>query len=216
MDTVTIVLADDHDIVREGIARLLETFGNINVVGQADNGLDAVQLARDIRPDIVILDITMPKMLGVEAIREIRRDSPDSKIIVLSMHNKERYVRDCMINGASAYLLKQSAVHELQNAIDYVLKDQYYLSPVISKGVIQSWLAGSTSRDSGTGILTTREREILKLLAEGNSNRAIAELLHISPKTVETHRHRINEKLELGNITDLVRYALKEGVISVD
>ncbi len=214
MDKITVVLADDHDLVREGIARLVESFGNIEIVGQAGDGHEAVILAREKKPDIMLLDIAMPKLLGVEAISEIKDVSPLTKVIVLSMHNKERYIKDCMRNGAAAYLLKESAVHELKYAIEHVMKDQIFLSPAISRNVVKDWLTDAKTAYSA-GPLTVREREVLKLLAEGHSNKEIAAMLFISPKTVETHRYRINEKLNLGSVADLVRYAIKEGLISV-
>ncbi|MBN1465897.1 response regulator transcription factor [candidate division KSB1 bacterium] len=215
MQKLKLILADDHRIVREGIAHLLESFGNIEIVGQAGDGHEAVLLSARLQPDILILDISMPKLLGVDVIKEVRLRSARTKIIVLSMHNKERYIKDCLRNGASAYLLKESAVNELKNAIDCVLGDQIYLSSVISRDAVQGWL----SPDSGaamTSPLTARETQVLKLLAEGHSSKEIAGLLFISPKTVETHRHRLNEKLKLGNIAGLVRYAVKEGLISVE
>lgn len=214
MSNIKVLLADDHQIVREGIAHLLENLGDMDIVGQAGDGHEAVKLTTELQPDILILDITMPKLRGVEVITEVQTKSPKTKIIVLSMHNKEMYIKECMRNGASAYLLKESAVNELKNAIDYVLNGQVYLSPAISKGVVQDWLAPKSTE--GAGPLTVREKEILKLLAEGHSNKEIAAMLFISPKTVETHRHRINEKLHLGNVADLVRYAIKEGLVSVD
>lgn len=214
MDNLKVILADDHQIVREGIAHLLESFGNMDIVGQAGDGHEAVKLSAELQPDILILDITMPKMRGVEVITEVRSQSPKTKIIILSMHNKEIYIKECMKNGASAYLLKESAVNELKSAVDYVMNDQIYLSPAISKGVVQDWLAPKEHADSSP--LTVREKEILKLLAEGHSNKEIAAMLFISPKTVETHRHRINEKLNLGNVADLVRYAIKEGLVSIE
>jgi DNA-binding NarL/FixJ family response regulator len=214
MDNLKIILADDHQIVREGIAHLLESFGNMEIVAQAGDGHEAVRVTTELQPDILILDITMPKLRGVEVISEVKTKSPKTKIIILSMHNKEMYIKECMKNGASAYLLKESAVNELKSAIDYVLNDQIYLSPAISKGVVRDWIAPK-AQDSASP-LTVREKEILKLLAEGHSNKEIAAMLFISPKTVETHRHRINEKLNLGNVADLVRYAIKEGLVSLD
>ncbi len=214
MNKITVVLADDHDLVREGIARLVESFGDIEIIGQAGDGYEAIVLAREKKPDIMLLDITMPKLRGVEAISEIKNVSPLTKVIVLSMHNKERYIKDCMRNGASAYLLKESAVHELKYAIAHVMKDQIFLSPAISRNVVKDWLTDAKT-DPSAGPLTVREREVLKLLAEGHSNKEIAAMLFISPKTVETHRYRINEKLKLGSVADLVRYAIKEGLISV-
>ena len=171
-------------------------------------------LARDKKPDIILLDIAMPKLRGVEAISEIKKVAPGTKIIVISMHDKERYIKDCLRNGASAYLLKMSAVHELKYAIEYVMKGQVYLSPAISKSVVEGWLAEPKAA-AFKNPLTVREREILKLLAEGYSNKEIAAMLFISPKTVETHRHRVKEKLNLGSVADLVRYAIKEGLITV-
>lgn len=214
MQTITVVLADDHAIVREGIARLVESFGNIEIIGQAGDGFETIIQAKEKKPDVMLLDITMPKMNGVEVISEIKKVSPRTKIIVVSMHDKERYIKDCMRNGASAYLLKASAVHELKDAIGYVMKNQVFLSPSISQNVINDWLTNSGAA-SPKSVLTVREREVLKLLAEGYSNKQVASMLFISPKTVETHRHRINEKLKLGSVADLVRYAAREGLITI-
>lgn len=217
MSKTRIVLADDHKLVREGIAHLLESFGEIEIVGQASDGQEAIKIVKNTQPDIAILDISMPKLRGIEAISEIKNVAPSTLIIILSMFSKEKYIKDSLRNGASAYLLKESAAQELYDAVYYVKKGQIYLSPAISKNIVQGWLRDSSSSDNiGQNILTTREGEILKLLAEGYSNKEIAGMLFISPKTVETHRHRINEKLELGNIADLVRYAIKEGFISID
>lgn len=214
MHNLKLVLADDHRIVREGIAHLLQSFGTIEIVGQAGDGHEAVLLSTSLQPDILILDISMPKMLGVDVIREVRSRSPRTKIIVLSMHNRERYIKDCLRHGASAYLLKESAVNDLKSAIECVLDDQVYLSPMISRSVVQEGHSPDTAALSNP--LTAREKQVLKLLAEGHSNKEIAAILYISPKTVETHRHRLNAKLKLGNIADLVRYALREGLISVE
>ncbi len=214
MDSIKVVLADDHHIVREGIAHLLASHDQFEVVDQAGDGHEAVKKVTQLKPDVLILDITMPKMRGVEVISEALSASPQTKVIILSMHNKDIYIKECMRNGASAYLLKESAVNELVHAIDVVMKGQIYLSPTISKGVVQDWLSPKASDESGP--LTVREKEVLKLLAEGHTNKEIAAMLFISPKTVETHRHRINEKLKLGNVTDLVRYAIKEEMITIE
>jgi len=210
----TIALVDDHDLVREGIARLVESFGNFEIVGQAGDGQAAIILAREKKPDLMLLDVTMPKMRGVEAIVEIKKASSHTKIIILSMHSKEQYIKDCMRNGASAYLLKESAVFELKYAIEQVMMGKLYLSPSISNLVVKDWLAGSTKSEANP--LTVREQEILKLLAEGHGNKEIAAMLFISPKTVETHRHRINNKLNFSSVADLVRYAIKEGLIAIE
>lgn len=216
MKSINIVLADDHDLIRAGIARLLESFGNISIVGHARDGQEAIAIVKKKQPDIIILDISMPKVNGVDAIGDIRHYAPQTKIIILSMHNKEYYIHDCMKQGASAYLLKDSAVHEFKDAIDYVMKGEVYLSPAISKTVVQEWLSTDTHRNEEKNRLTIRERQVMKLLAEGFSNKQIAEILFISHKTVETHRSRIYGKLDIDNIADLVRYAIKEGFTSVD
>ena len=213
MKKISVVLADDHLLVREGISHLIKSFGEFEIVGQASDGLEAVRIVKEFEPDILVVDITMPKLRGVEVITHARTASPQTKIIVLSMHNKNKYIKACLQNGASAYLLKESAVDELKSAMECVMADQIYLSPAISKSIVKDWLSPDSNGDASP--LTAREREILKLLAEGHTNKEIAAMLFISPKTVETHRHRINEKLNLGNVADLVRYAIKEGLTSV-
>ena len=212
MDNVKIMLVEDHHLVRQGVFALLSQVPEFKVIGEAGDGLEAIRKAQELQPDIVILDIAMPKLRGIEAIKEIIRVSEDSRILVLSMHNKEEYIRQSLKNGASGYLLKDSAADELIAAIKYVARGEVYLSPSISKSIVADWLhASALGRAAGEfkSPLTDREMEILKLLAEGHSNRETGELLHISVKTVETHRSRIMEKLELKNVADLVKYAIK-------
>ena len=205
----TVVLADDHDLVREGIARLLESFGDIEVVAHAGDGHQAIQQVQKHQPDLVFLDISMPKLRGIEVIKYVRRLSPKTKIIVLSMHNKEKYIQEAIQSGAEAYLLKESAIHELQQAVECVLSGGTYTSAQISQQLFNTL-------EQNNNKLTERERHILKLLAEGHSTKKIAELLFISPKTVETHRHRINRKLQVGSIAELVKYAIREELIVLD
>ncbi len=210
MAATTVVLADDHELVREGIARLLESLGELKIVAQAGDGFQAIEQVQQHHPDIVILDISMPKLRGLEVINDIRRLSPTTKIMVLSMHNKKKYVQQALQNGALAYMLKQSAVHELKYALESVMNGETYISTQIPQHSLEN---NSQQKDEK---LTVRERQILTLLAEGHSTKKIAKLLFISPKTVETHRHHINSKLKTGNLADLVKYAIKEELVLFD
>jgi two-component system response regulator NreC len=217
MDDVDVILVDDHVVVREGLSQLLLTFKGVSVVGEAGDGYEAIGLAEQLQPDIVILDISMPKMRGIEAIKEIKRVAPDCKILVLSMFGNEEYIRQSLKNGASGYMLKDAASSELKSAITYIQRGDVYLSPSISRTIVDNWL-DDVGRRPFEGIkspLSSRELEVLKLLAEGWSNKEVAEFLHISIKTVETHRHRIMDKLKLKNITDLVKYALRTKLIEL-
>ncbi|HPG38114.1 MAG TPA: response regulator transcription factor [bacterium] len=216
MEKIRIVVVDDHTIVREGIEHLLATFKNVTVVGKAGDGFEAIKIAQKEKPDIMILDISMPKLRGIEAIREVKLVSPETRVIILSMYHIEEYIKQSLANGASGYLLKDSASEELNSAIRFVMQDQIYLSPAIARAIVTNWLTepeiNGTKKD---GVLSTREIEVLKLLAEGYSNKEIANLLHISSKTIETHRYRIMDKLELNNFADLVKYAIKEQLIEL-
>lgn len=218
MDKIKIVLADDHTLVREGLRELLQSMSDMTVVGEAGDGLEAIEITKKHQPDVLIIDIAMPKMKGIEAIKEIKRSFPDIQILVLSMHSKTEYVRQTLKNGASGYMLKQSASEELKAAIIAILNGDIYLSPAISKSIIEEWKK-DTEQKAALGAklenLTDRERAVLKLLSEGYSNKSAAELLHISIKTVETHRHRIMQKLNLNSFADLVKYAIKEGYTEV-
>ncbi len=214
MEKIRAVLADDHVLVRAGLRQLLQALNDVTVVGEAGDGMEAIEKVKEQQPDILIIDIQMPLMGGIDAIREIKKFSPETQILVLSMHNKEEYVRQTLKNGASGYLLKQSASDDLKNAIIAITNGNIYLSPSISKSIVAAWLREvdlKPSAKSADGELTEREKGVLKLLAEGFTNKRIAELLHISVKTVETHRHRIMAKLKLASFADLVKYAIKEG-----
>ncbi len=213
MDKITVFLVDDHLLVRKGLRQLLLTFENVKVVGEADDGLAALEAIREKKPDIVILDIQMPRLGGVEVVHLIKKESPATRVIMLSMYSKDEYIRETLKNGASGYLLKQSAPDELRSAITHVMEDKIFLSPYIARSVVDDWLRdGKVITGSKKPALTPREIEVLKLLAEGFSNKEIAKQLFISVKTVETHRHNIMEKLDLDNFADLIKYAIKNGL----
>ncbi len=215
MKPLRIVLADDHTLLRAGLRQLLGTYESFEIAGEAEDGLEAIAVVRKERPDVLILDIGMPKMRGIEAISEIKRECAETKILVLSMHDKSEYVRQTLKNGADGYLLKKSAAAELVEAIQCVAAGSVYLSPAISREIVNNWLLHDDTysvKDSIESKLSEREKSVMKLLAEGHSNKEVAEILFISPKTVETHRSRIMSKLDLHSVPDLVRYAIKNGL----
>jgi len=212
-----IVLADDHQIIRAGLQSLIETHEDLQVVGEAENGRNAVKLANDLSPDIVIMDISMPDLNGIDATHQIKESKPDAKIIALSMHTDKRFVLGMLKAGASGYLLKDCAFDELANAIDTVLKGQTYLSPQITSVVVENLkLNLSTAENSILSSLSEREREVLQLLAEGKTTKQIAGDLFISVKTVETHRNNIMKKLNVFNLPDLTKLAIREGLTSLE
>ena len=208
----TILIADDHRLLREGLRALLER-GGFSVVGEADNGRSAVKLAKQLQPDIVITDIGMPDLNGVDATRQICAEAPRSKVLALSMHTESRLVLGILEAGASGYLLKDSAFEELSLAIEAISKGQNYLSPAIA-GVVVKQSLGQLRSKAGLPLseLSKREREILQLIAEGKSTKKIAATLHVSVKTVETHRKQIMDKLDIHSVAELTKYAVREGV----
>ena len=208
----TILIADDHRLLREGLRALLEREG-FQVVGEAENGRAAVKLARQLQPDIVITDIGMPDLNGVDATRQIRAEAPRAKVLALSMHTESRFVLGILEAGASGYLLKDSAFEELSVAIKALLKGQIYLSPAIAGLVVERSLARMdfTGRPPQAK-LSKREQEVLQLIAEGKSTREIAAKLYVSVKTVETHRKQIMDKLGIYTVAELTKYAIREGV----
>lgn len=217
---IRILIADDHTIVRQGLKKLLEEEQGIEVIGEATDGRDAVTKAMDLMPDIVLMDLSMPGLHGLEAARQISKRLPKTRVLILSMHKNEAYVLQSLQAGASGYILKDSASEEVATAIRSVYRGDSYLSPSISRVVIEDYLRLSSPGASGTkslyDTLTVREREIFQLLAEGLKNQEISERLHVSVKTVETHRAHIMEKLNLNNIAELVKYSIEIGIVQLD
>jgi len=209
---IKILLADDHNLVRSSLARLLENEIDFHVVGETDNGRETVKLAKELSPDIIIMDIGMPELNGIEATKQILQVSSNTKIIALSMHSDKQFVTGMFKAGASGYLLKDCAFDELIDAIYTVQNKRVYISKEIS-GIVISEMIGSTSKDSSE--LSDREKEVLQLLVEGKSTKEIASILHLSIKTIESHRKNIMTKLELYTIPELTKYAVRMGITSL-
>jgi DNA-binding NarL/FixJ family response regulator len=212
---IKIILADDHKIVRQGLRTMLESEADIEVIGEADDGRMAVRLARELSPQVIIMDVGMPDLNGIEATRQVLAESPGIKVIALSMHCDRRFVMNMLKAGASGYLLKDSAFEELATAIRMVLGGKVYLSTEIANIVVKDYLQGGGD-ESVFSVLTPREREVLQLMAEGKSSRQIADHLIISVKTVETHRMQIMHKLQIFSVAELTKYAIREGLSSLD
>jgi DNA-binding NarL/FixJ family response regulator len=213
--SIRIILADDHAVVRDGLAKSLQDQEDLQVIGQAENGLMTVELARELSPDLVIMDIGMPDLNGIEATRQILRESPDVKIIGLSMHSGKKFVTEMFKAGARGYLPKDSELDELLDAIEAVMDGKMYLSPSITGVMVETYIrSAAENKSSAFSVLTPREREVLQLMAEGNSTKQIGRRLFISPKTVEAHRLRIMNKLEIDNVAQLTKYAIQEGLTS--
>jgi DNA-binding NarL/FixJ family response regulator len=215
-DKNRIVIAEDHTILREGLRALLSSHPDLEVVGEAADGRDAIRCVEEAGPDLVLLDLSMPRMDGLDAIREISKRSPETKILALTVHKAEEYVLAALQAGADGYALKDATQAELVTAIRSVLAGKRYLSPGVSEKVIEGYLAGKKARTTKTpwDSITAREREVLKLIAEGHKNKGIAEILCISVKTVEKHRSNIMEKLDLHNVSDLTAYAMERGIVT--
>ena len=215
-EKVRIVIAEDHTILREGLRSLLSSNANFEVVGEAGDGREAIRQAKKLKPDLILSDLSMPRMNGMEAIKEIKRESPATKILVLTVHRAEEYILATFRAGADGYLLKDSTHSELLMAVKKVLSGTRYISPEISEKVIEGYIEGKKSLKSRTSweTLTQREREILKLIAEGYRNKEIAEDLCISVKTVEKHRANLMEKLDLHSIQALTTFAIEKGLVS--
>jgi DNA-binding NarL/FixJ family response regulator len=213
-----IVIAEDHTILREGLRSLLSSNPEFEVVGEAEDGWKAIQCVQKYKPDLILTDLSMPKMNGMEAIREIKRQSPETKVIVLTVHKAEEYILTTFKAGANGYLLKDSTHTELEMAIKKVLSGKQYISPEISEKVIEGYLEGKKTLKKKTSwdTLTTREREILKLIAEGYKNKEIADNLCISVKTIEKHRANLMEKLNLHNVQALTAFAIEKGLVSLE
>lgn len=218
--SIRILVADDHKIVLDGLKALIEAEAEMEVVALATNGREAVKLARREKPDIVIIDVAMPDLNGLEAMRQILSESPQTKVIALSMHSDRRYVTGMLSAGASGYILKHCAFEELAQAIHSVRRNQVYLSPSIAGIVVQELARPRNLRagkqDPSIASLTSREREVLQLISEGHSARAIAQRLNLSIKTVETHRRQMMDKLGLRSVAELTKFAIREGLTSLD
>ena len=216
MSTIKILLADDHVVMRRGIRALLERRPEFQVVAEAGDGREAVQLAETHSPHVVVADIAMPNLNGIEAARQIAQKSPQTAIVILSMHSDESYVLRALKAGARGYLLKDSPESDLINAILAVHEGKAFFSPAISKMLVEDYMRQLQQRgaDDSYELLTTREREVLQLLAEGKSNKDVATILNLSIHTVETHRSNILQKLNLHGTPELILYAIRKGVIS--
>lgn len=212
---IRILLADDHTILRAGLKMMLNAQPDMEVVGEAQDGRQAIEETRKLQPDIVLMDITMPDINGIEATRQIKRLTPDVKILMLTMHEHDEYVFQALQAGASGYMLKEAADTELITALHVITSGQFYLSPTAQSVVVGDYLQKvrtGEERDSYSS-LTEREREILKLVAEGFTNNQIAERLVISPKTVDTHRTHIMDKLNMHSRAELIKYAMRRGLL---
>jgi two-component system response regulator NreC len=216
MKMIRILLADDHTVVRKGLRLLLESQADFEVIADACDGRETVALAEQHQPDVVVLDVAMPILNGIEAARQISAKFPQVAIVFLSMHSDESYVLKALKSGARAYLLKDSAEYDLIAAIKAVSEGKAFFSPSISKMLVEDYVRQMREKDveDSYELLTTREREILQLLAEGKSNKDVASLLNLSLYTVETHRSNIFQKLNLHSSAELILYAIRKGVIS--
>lgn len=213
---IKILVADDHKIVRDGLKKLLEKHEELLVAGEAEDGRGAVRLVKELKPDVVIMDIAMPDLNGIEATRQLMAERQDLKIVALSMHSERKFVTEMLKAGASAYLLKDCAFEELETAIRTVVKGKIYLSPAIAGVVIENFVRNVPRFDKTVfSLLSDREREVLQLMSEGKSTKEIAQQLNLSIKTVETHRNNIMSKLDIHSVAELTKYAIREGLTSL-
>ncbi len=211
-----IVLADDHELVRSGLRALLERQGDLAVIGEVGDGRDAVRSARELRPELVVMDVEMPGLNGIEATRQIAVENGGVKVLCLSMHSSPRFVEAAFEAGAAGYLLKDSATDELALAVRTVLAGRTYVSPAVAGAAVGPYRRPGPAVASAFTVLTGREREVLQLLAEGCSTRKIASRLSLSPKTVYSHREQMMEKLGIHSVAELTRYAIQEGLTSIE
>ena len=218
--SVKVILADDHQMFREGLRSLMERQTDIEIIAEAADGRSIVKLLQEVSPDVIIMDVSMPGLNGIEATRQIKATYTDVKVIALSMHSSRRYVIEMLKAGASGYLLKDCAVSELCEAIRIVAAGQVYLNPRIGTLVINDYLQRLSetpvAEPADSSVLSAREREVLQLLTEGKRTKEIASILHVSVKTVERHRQNITGKLNINSIAELTKYAIQEGITSVD
>jgi DNA-binding NarL/FixJ family response regulator len=216
MSSVRVLLADDHELVRAGIRSLLQAISGVMVVAEARDGREALESVRRHQPDVVLMDIGMPGLNGLEATSRIVKEFPRTQVIVLSMYKSEEYVLGALRNGAAGYLLKDASPTELQTAVRAVARGESYLSPSVSRQVIDDYRQRTAASTNPLDLLTPRQREILQLIAEGRSTKEIAGLLSVSVKTVETHRAQLMERLDVYDVPGLVRFAIRTGVTTPD
>jgi DNA-binding NarL/FixJ family response regulator len=216
MDLIRIVLVEDHTIVRAGIRALLENIDRVEVVGEAGDGREAIRLIEQHHPDVVLMDIAMAGLNGLEATARIAKSFPEVRVIILSMHASEEYVLQALRAGAMGYILKDAGTAELEIAIRAVGRDETYLSPAVSKHVVANYVRRVGGEVNSLERLTRRQREILQLIAEGHSTQEIAQLLSISVKTVESHRSQLMERLDIHDVAGLVRYAIRMGLVTTN
>ena len=213
---IKVLLVDDHQITRQGLRSLIDDQGDMEVIGEAENGRTAVRLADKLKPDVIIMDVRMPDLNGMEATRQIVNQNNKAKVVALSMHSDTLFVAEMLKSGASGYLLKDCSFSELAGAIRVVAAGKTYLSPEVSGGVVDDYLRRLKHEDMASSKeLTGREREVLQLIAEGHSTKQIALKLHVSAKTVETHRRQIMNKLDMHSIAELTKYAIRKGLTSL-
>ncbi len=210
---IRVLVVDDHAILREGIRSLLERYDDITVVGEAGNGVEAVAHVKTLQPDIVLMDLAMPEMNGLEATRRLRQSHPEVKVLILTQHDNQEYITPALQAGAAGYILKRAGGRELIAAIRHVYEQGAFLEPEVAREVIREYAAGGAGNIAPIARLTEREREVLRLVVEGKSNKEIAQRLVISPKTASVHRTNIMEKLGVRNSAELVRYALENHLV---
>jgi len=216
MKPICILLADDHRILREGIRALIEDQEDMQVVGEAEDGQATLKMVSQLNPDVVVMDIAMPLLNGLEATRQIRRDFPQVKVLILTMHENEEYIRQVLAAGALGYVLKDAAARDLLGAIRTVYQGEAVLSPAITRLVIEDYLRwGDIRQEDTTNGLTAREREVLQLIAEGYTNKEIAEILSLSVKTIQSHRTNLMNKLDLHDRGELIKYAIQKKIIDI-
>ena len=216
MPNIRVLLVDDHHLVRTGMRSLMQSMANLTVVGESGDGRAALELLSTLQPNIVLMDIAMPELNGLEATTRIAKDFPNTRVIILSMHASEEYVLQALRAGASGYLVKNAAPEELELAIRAVARGETYLSPAISRHVVEELLGRSTASTNPVDALTPRQREILQLVAEGKSTKQIAGSLGVSIKTIESHRAQLMERLDIRDVAGLVRFAIRHGVAQGD
>jgi RNA polymerase sigma factor (sigma-70 family) len=213
---IRILIVDDHTLLRDGIQSLLEEQEDIVIVGQAEDGREAVRLAHQLRPHVVLMDIAMPLLNGLEATRQIKREHPEINVLVLTMYDHEEYFRQMLEVGASGYIIKRAAASELVAAIRAVSQGEAVLSPVITRLLLEEYLHRDANKmESDPDALSPREREVLQLIAEGKTSREIAEIMHLSVKTVQSHRTSLMQKLDLHDRGDLIKYAIQKKIIEL-